>query len=171
MSIIRRDGDVKYAAPTERAGLSSRALPHSGNGLTHGVRIYADFDHLGPEMLLGYAGTLRDLSSQQVRLADGLRIILYDYDGHDLMEVDAVVEYRPFASPHPQLQWRARVAENTLRRVCGDSLREDEFAIPCFCCGADVFRQAVACQREGFDFRCDDCGARVLEPYLPVPLE
>lgn len=134
------------------------------------TRIYADFNHLGPEMILGYAGTLRDLASQHIRLEDGLPITLYDYDGNDLMEVDAVVEHRPFASPQPQLQWRARVAEDSFRRVAGDSVREDQFAIPCFCCGADVYRQGVDCEREGFDFRCDDCGARVLEPYI-VPLE
>lgn len=133
------------------------------------ARIYADFNDLGPEMSLGYAGTLRDLASQHIRLEDGLRITLYDYDGSDLMEVDAVAEYRPFASPHPQLQWRARVAEGSFRRVARHSVREDNFAIPCFRCGADVYRQAVHCEREGFDFRCDDCGSRVLEPYLVPP--
>lgn len=64
-------------------------------------RIYVDFNDLGPQIGLGFNGTLRDLSIQRIRLTNGMPLVLYDDDGDESMEVDAVVEYHPNAAFGP----------------------------------------------------------------------
>src|SRR5687768_4155836 len=48
-------------------------------------RVYCDFnDCLGPTTFgLIVLGTVADLQRQRIELTDGLRLILYDYDGFD----------------------------------------------------------------------------------------
>jgi len=129
-------------------------------------RIYVDFNDLGPEIGLAYNGTLRDLSQQKIRLRDGMALVLYDEDGDEVMEVQAVAQHQPDASSNPQLQWRAHVDLDTFRRSVSVSITSKEFHIPCFTCGVDVYRRAIGRKLAGMDFTCANCSARVLEPYL-----
>lgn len=130
-------------------------------------RIYVDFNDFGPHIGLGFNGTLRDLSIQRIRLTHGMPLVLYDDDGDESMEVDAVVEYHPNAAFGPQMQWRARVDKSSFRRRPRTTGPISTFAIPCFRCGDDIYKQALDRKITDLDFKCEKCGGRVLEPFLP----
>lgn len=58
---------------------------------------------------LGIPGSLRDIEPLAGKLADGMRVLLYDYDE---LEVEAVLEFEPKYN-----RWMARPLWDTLRRL------------------------------------------------------
>jgi len=132
--------------------------------------IYADFMGLMPSsrnqhlsaIPLDTYGSLRDLSNQQVRLREGLALIVYmdSAEGEDV-EADSVVYYD---SEHRW--WMAEIDKEKIRYVPSHDEIWNRKDFLCFKCRQDLEPYFKKYGRN-LETCCPDCGTRYMTPILP----
>lgn len=130
-------------------------------------RVYADFNGIEHSEdgasavvhLTGY-GTIRSLSNQKLRLAEGMAIVVESDD----IEADAIAHFdSTLKDPAGRTgAWVARLDPKQFR----DAAKGDDFqnGHACFECGKDL-KQITYYQR--YNEHCPDCGTSVMAPLAP----
>jgi hypothetical protein len=133
-------------------------------------RVYADFnalergdDQAAARMALTGYGTLMSLAQQNLRLAEGMALLLYEPDD---IECEATVHFES-GRVDPAGHVGAWVAWLDPRCIRDCKLSSKELkAHPCIICGTDFMAQTHALGRNYREV-CASCGASVMEPMAP----
>lgn len=131
--------------------------------------IYADFNGIMSSsqnkdlsaVPLDTYGSLKDLTNQQVKLQEGMALIIYmdSAEGEDL-EADSVVYYD---SKHKC--WMAEIDDKKIRDVASHANLWKQIEFLCFQCRQDLepyFRE----HGRNLETRCPNCGLCILTPTL-----
>jgi len=134
-------------------------------------RIYADFNaieyidektHAAEISLTGY-GTLASLARQNLRLSEGMSVLLYEPND---IECEAIAHFDPSRKdPAGRLgEWVACIADHrAIRSSVHPETSSNEH--PCITCGSNFTDQLL--DSRNYKEKCVHCGASVMEPMAP----
>lgn len=135
-------------------------------------RVYADFNALecigegssAAEMALTGYGTLASLARQNIRLVEGMQLLLSEPGD---IECEAVAHFDATRKdPAGRIgEWVARIADHRNVRDCTETT-EPSNEHPCIVCGLDLMAQRTTLARN-YKETCVGCGASVMEPLAP----
>jgi hypothetical protein len=134
-------------------------------------RIYADFNAIEypaeePSVaelpLTGY-GTLSSLARQNLRLKEGMRVLIFEPND---IECEATVHFDTSRQdPAGRTgEWVARIEHRSIRSSAEPEEAGMDF--PCIVCGSK-FESASSVGTRNYQEKCARCGASVMEPLAP----
>ena len=133
----------------------------------HLPKVYADFNaieylaeaHSTATIALTGYGTLASLAKQKLRLAEGMKVLVFEPND---IECEAIVHFDlSRRDPAGRAgEWVARIEHKNIRSSVEQG--QPGFDFPCIVCGR-VFGETARNYREV----CAGCGASVMEPLAP----